>query len=91
MPDLHPPANPSLSELEHAAPFRDRHIGPSTDDRAKMVAVVGRAQPRRPDRRGGAGVDPADRAARAARAAHRGRGHRRAARARATATVGWSR
>ena len=33
---------PSLSELEQAAPFRDRHIGPSHDDRAKMVAVVGR-------------------------------------------------
>jgi glycine dehydrogenase len=32
----------SLSELEQAAPFRDRHIGPSHDDRAKMVAVVGR-------------------------------------------------
>ncbi len=33
----------SLAELEQAAPFRDRHIGPSADDRAKMVAVVGRA------------------------------------------------
>ncbi|MFI5098962.1 MAG: aminomethyl-transferring glycine dehydrogenase [Actinomycetes bacterium] len=42
MPDL-PDRNPSLSELEQAAPFRDRHIGPSHDDRAKMVAVVGRA------------------------------------------------
>ncbi len=38
-----PDRNLSLSELEQAAPFRDRHIGPSHDDRAKMVAVVGRA------------------------------------------------
>jgi len=36
------PSSP-LAELEQASPFRDRHIGPSSDDRAKMVAVVGRA------------------------------------------------
>ena len=31
----------SLSELEHAHPFADRHIGPSEDEQAKMLAVVG--------------------------------------------------
>ena len=47
MPEHHPvaqnqPTHPTLAELENASPFRDRHIGPSQDDRAKMVAVVGR-------------------------------------------------
>ena len=73
---------PTLAELEQASPFRDRHIGPSLDDRAKMLAVVGQGEPRRAGRRGGARVDPADRAARPRRTAHRGRGARRAARAR---------
>ena len=31
----------SLSELEYAHPFADRHIGPSEDEQAKMLAVVG--------------------------------------------------
>ena len=39
MPSSHIP----LFELEQAAPFQDRHIGPTSDDRAKMVAVIGRA------------------------------------------------
>ena len=34
---------PSLSDLEHSAPFAARHIGPSPDELAKMLAVVGRA------------------------------------------------
>ena len=33
----------SLAELRAAAPFTTRHIGPSADDRAKMVALLGRA------------------------------------------------
>jgi glycine dehydrogenase len=32
---------PSLSELESAAPFAGRHIGPSPDEQAKMLAVLG--------------------------------------------------
>jgi glycine dehydrogenase len=32
---------PSLSALEGALPFVDRHIGPSEDELAKMLAVVG--------------------------------------------------
>jgi glycine dehydrogenase len=32
---------PSLSDLEHAAPFAGRHIGPSPDEQAKMLAVLG--------------------------------------------------
>jgi glycine dehydrogenase len=32
---------PTLAELESVSPFRDRHIGPTADDRAKMLAVVG--------------------------------------------------
>ena len=32
----------SLRDLESAAPFATRHIGPSEDDVAKMLAVVGR-------------------------------------------------
>jgi glycine dehydrogenase len=31
----------SLSELESAAPFQTRHIGPGEDETAKMLAVVG--------------------------------------------------
>jgi glycine dehydrogenase len=34
---------PSLAELEDAQPFTTRHIGPSGDDRAKMLALLGRA------------------------------------------------
>ena len=30
-----------LSQLEQAAPFSERHIGPSADEQAKMLAVVG--------------------------------------------------
>jgi glycine dehydrogenase len=33
----------SLSALEAAAPFTTRHIGPSEDERAKMLALLGRA------------------------------------------------
>src|SRR5664279_2013222 len=33
----------SLTDLESSAPFTTRHIGPSPDDRAKMVALIGRA------------------------------------------------
>jgi len=32
---------PALSELEDAAPFTTRHIGPSADEQAKMLAVIG--------------------------------------------------
>ena len=32
----------NLSELESSAPFTTRHIGPTPDDRDKMVAFVGR-------------------------------------------------
>ena len=35
------PAGQSLAELEAAAPFSERHIGPREDDVAKMLAVVG--------------------------------------------------
>jgi glycine dehydrogenase len=31
----------SLTQLEQAAPFAERHIGPSADEQAKMLAVVG--------------------------------------------------
>ncbi len=31
----------ALTELEAATPFADRHIGPSTDEQAKMLAVLG--------------------------------------------------
>jgi glycine cleavage system P protein (glycine dehydrogenase) len=31
----------SLAQLERAAPFAERHIGPSADEQAKMLAVVG--------------------------------------------------
>jgi glycine dehydrogenase len=37
------PPRPSLSDLRASAPFTTRHIGPSADDRAKMVALLGRA------------------------------------------------
>src|SRR6266487_3186898 len=30
-----------LAQLERAAPFAERHIGPSTDEQAKMLALVG--------------------------------------------------
>ena len=33
---------PSLLDLESAAPFAQRHIGPSPDEQAKMLAVLGR-------------------------------------------------
>ncbi|MDQ3503412.1 MAG: glycine dehydrogenase (aminomethyl-transferring), partial [Actinomycetota bacterium] len=32
-----------LTELEQAAPFASRHIGPSEEEQAKMLAVLGRA------------------------------------------------
>ncbi len=32
---------PSLSELEHAAPFETRHIGLAADDQSKMLAAIG--------------------------------------------------
>ena len=31
----------SLRDLESAAPFAGRHIGPSPDEQAKMLAVLG--------------------------------------------------
>ena len=37
------PSRQSLIELEAAAPFTTRHIGPTPGDRAKMVALLGRA------------------------------------------------
>jgi len=40
MPNL--PSPTSLTQLEASAPFTTRHIGPSDDERAKMVALVGR-------------------------------------------------
>ncbi len=36
-----PADQPSLSALERAAPFESRHIGPSPDDQAKMLATLG--------------------------------------------------
>jgi glycine dehydrogenase len=36
-----PSPRPSLRELESASPFTSRHIGPSPDEQAKMLAVVG--------------------------------------------------
>ena len=38
-----PGAASSLLALEGAAPFTIRHIGPSPDDRAKMLALLGHA------------------------------------------------
>ena len=32
---------PTLSDLENAAPFAGRHIGPSPDEQAKMLALLG--------------------------------------------------
>jgi glycine dehydrogenase len=32
---------PTLADLEHARPFADRHIGPSAEEVAKMLSVVG--------------------------------------------------
>jgi glycine dehydrogenase len=32
---------PTLAQLEQAEPFAERHIGPSDDEQAKMLAVVG--------------------------------------------------
>ena len=37
------PHRRSLAELRAAAPFTTRHIGPTPDDRAKMVALLGHA------------------------------------------------
>src|SRR5688572_26812283 len=34
---------PSLTDLESVAPFAGRHIGPSPDEQAKMLAVLGRS------------------------------------------------
>jgi glycine dehydrogenase len=36
-----PPGGPSLTELEQAAPFETRHIGPGPEDQAKMLALLG--------------------------------------------------
>lgn len=36
---------PSLTELENPASFADRHIGPSADERAKMLSSIGYASP----------------------------------------------
>ena len=36
-----PAHRPSLSELERAAPFEARHIGPALDDQSKMLATIG--------------------------------------------------
>ena len=36
-----PGGAPSLAALEQAAPFAGRHIGPSPDEQAKMLAVLG--------------------------------------------------
>jgi glycine dehydrogenase len=36
-----PPDRPSLHALETAVPFARRHIGPSAEDQAKMLAVIG--------------------------------------------------
>ncbi len=36
-------SRPSLRDLETAAPFAGRHIGPSPDEQAKMLAVLGRS------------------------------------------------
>jgi glycine dehydrogenase len=35
------PTRTSLAALDHAAPFAGRHIGPSPDEQAKMLAAVG--------------------------------------------------
>ncbi|MBX3287485.1 MAG: aminomethyl-transferring glycine dehydrogenase, partial [Actinobacteria bacterium] len=34
-------ARPTLRDLEGAAPFETRHLGPSADDQAKMLAAIG--------------------------------------------------
>jgi glycine dehydrogenase len=39
--DSHHRANATLADLERGTPFADRHVGPSADERAKMLAVVG--------------------------------------------------
>jgi glycine dehydrogenase len=36
-----PASTTRLSDLEQAAPFAGRHVGPSPDDQAKMLAVLG--------------------------------------------------
>src|SRR4051812_29915221 len=35
------PSHIPLAELEHGLPFADRHIGPGSDDLARMLAVIG--------------------------------------------------
>jgi len=35
------PSRPTLVDLESAAPFRDRHIGPDAEQQARMLAVLG--------------------------------------------------
>ena len=37
------PATLSLKDLESAAPFSTRHIGPGEDELTKMLAVIGYA------------------------------------------------
>ncbi|MFL6073108.1 MAG: aminomethyl-transferring glycine dehydrogenase [Mycobacteriales bacterium] len=39
--DSHQRATVTLADLERGTPFADRHVGPSADERAKMLAVVG--------------------------------------------------
>jgi glycine dehydrogenase len=31
----------SLAELDRGVPFAERHIGPSVDEQAKMLALIG--------------------------------------------------
>ncbi len=76
----HPRAR--LADLEAAAPFADRHIGPAADEQAKMLAVVGYGSL---DELADAAVPDAIRATERARPAggrERAAGARRAARAR---------
>ena len=40
-PPATPPSSLSLAELEAGSPFAARHIGPSADEQAKMLAVLG--------------------------------------------------
>ena len=57
----------TCAPLTQTSRFADRHIGPTADEQAKMLAVVGYGIARRPGRRGAAGSDPQRRAARRSR------------------------
>ncbi len=59
-----------------AAPFADRHIGPSAADVAHMLAALGVGVARRADRPGRPRLDPRRQAAGAGGRRVRGRGHR---------------